>query len=106
MGLPQGSVLAPLLFSIFIIDMFSGIDGDHCKFADDGTFWHSGDHIQHLVEKICKDVGILKDWCRKWRMHSMPIHVLQYVIHAQKRSCTHLSFGTYVQKRRVIFVHA
>ena len=37
---------------------------------------------------------------------SMPIHVLQYVIHAQKRSCTHLSFGTYVQKRRVIFVHA
>ena len=38
--------------------------------------------------------------------YSMPIHVLQYVIHAQKRSCTHLSFGTYVQKRRVIFVHA
>ena len=38
--------------------------------------------------------------------NSMPIHVLQYVIHAQKRSCTHLSFGTYVQKRRVIFVHA
>ena len=37
---------------------------------------------------------------------SMPIHVLQYVIHAQKWSCTHLSFGTYVQKRRVIFVHA
>ena len=73
MGLPQGSVLAPLLFSIFIIDMFSEIAGDHCKFADDGTFWHSGDHIQHLVEKICKDVGILKDWCRKWRMQiSLP----------------------------------
>ena len=33
---------------------------------------------------------------------SMPIHVLQYVIHAQKGPCTHLSFGTYVQKRRVI----
>ena len=34
--------------------------------------------------------------------NSMPIHVLQYVIHAQKRPCTHLSFGAYVQKRRVI----
>ena len=40
------------------------------------------------------------------RVTSMPIHVLQYVIYARKRSCTHLSFGTYVQKRRVIFVHA
>ena len=53
--------------------MFSGIDGDHCKFADDGTFWHSGDHVQHLVEKICKDNCIFKDWCRKWRMQiSLP----------------------------------
>ena len=56
-----------------IYKLFSGIDGDHCKFADDGTFWHSEDHIQHLVEKICKDVGILKDWCRKLRMQiSLP----------------------------------
>ena len=49
-------------------------------------------------------------WWFKWQwwenQNSMPIHVLQYVIHAQKRLCTHLSFGTYVQKRRVIFVHA
>ena len=45
----------------------------NCKFADDGTFWHSGDHVQHLVVKICKDIGILKDWCRKWRMQiSLP----------------------------------
>ena len=53
--------------------MFAGIDGDHCKFADDGTFWHSGEQVQKLVEKICKDIGILKDWCRKWRMQiSLP----------------------------------
>ena len=33
---------------------------------------------------------------------SMPIHILQYVIHAQKWSCTHISFGTYLQKNPVI----
>ena len=53
--------------------MFSGLDGDHCKFADDDTLWHSGDQNQYLVEKICKDIDILKDWFRKWRMQiSLP----------------------------------
>ncbi|MEW8548508.1 MAG: reverse transcriptase domain-containing protein, partial [Candidatus Thiodiazotropha sp.] len=72
-GLPQGSVTAPLLFSIYILDMFSGISGDHCKFADDGTLWHSGVQVQQLEDKVCKDVSILKAWCRKWRMNiSLP----------------------------------
>ena len=55
--LPQGSVLAQLLFSIFIIDMFGGIDGNHCNFADYGTFWHSGEQVQKLVEKSAKTLA-------------------------------------------------
>ena len=57
MRLPQGNVLAPLLFSIFIIDIFGGIDGNHCNFADDGTFWHSGEQVQKLVEKSAKTLA-------------------------------------------------
>lgn len=72
-GLPQGSVTAPLLFSIYIQDMFADITGDHVKFADDSTLWHSGDNIQQLEERVCNDVCVLKAWCRKWRMNiSLP----------------------------------
>ena len=74
--------------------------------------------FSHIIREVCKRrestpsgskvfplivVPILKrEVIENHESPSMPIHVLQYVIHAQKRPCTHLSFGAYVQKRRVI----
>ena len=37
LGLPQGSVLSPILFNTYIIDMYRQTLLAHCKFADDGT---------------------------------------------------------------------
>ena len=36
-GLPQGSVLSPLLFNIYIEDIYEAVACNKVKFADDGT---------------------------------------------------------------------
>ena len=37
LGLSQGSVLSPLLFNLFINDIYALEKGKKVKFADDGT---------------------------------------------------------------------
>ena len=44
-GIPQGSVIAPLLFILFIIDIYNDIGCERVKFADDGTIWRKGKDI-------------------------------------------------------------
>ena len=61
-GLPQGSVISPLLFNFFIMDMFEEVTGDHTKFADDGTLWHTGKDVAVLAEKVSEDVEKILIW--------------------------------------------
>ena len=73
-GLPQGSVLAPLLFIIFISDMFTHMPllcREHSsvyKYADDGTAASS--HINATeAHSLCQEVcDHLSKWCSLWRM--------------------------------------
>ena len=67
-GLPQGSVLSPILFNIFIRDIFEEVEGDFTKFSDDGTVWHTGKNIPELAEKVAADVKKIQHHCNTWRM--------------------------------------
>lgn len=66
-GVPQGSVLGPLLFLIFINDLTSNINCNIKLFADDCIIYKEvtsyTDHI-NLNECLTK----LADWCAKWQM--------------------------------------
>ena len=42
LGLPQGSVIAALLFILFIADWYMRVTSEKVKFADDGTIWITG----------------------------------------------------------------
>ena len=66
-GVPQGSVLGPVLFLIFINDLEEGLHSDVLKFADDTKLYRAvcsqDDHVklQSDLDNICK-------WDDRWQM--------------------------------------
>lgn len=67
-GVPQGSVLGPLLFLIYINDLPNNISSCMRIFADDCIIYRpihsSTDHMA-----LQEDLNLITDWCDTWLMH-------------------------------------
>jgi len=66
-GVPQGSVLGPLLFVIYINDIDSGLLTRMSKFADDTKLGVDAAN-EAEVEQLRRDLGRLGEWSEKWQM--------------------------------------
>ena len=62
-GVPQGSILGPLLFNIFMCDMFYFLEGfDIANYADDSTPYCAGKSAESVVNNLEQSSTILFKW--------------------------------------------
>ena len=87
-GLPQGSALSPILFKIYLLDIFENLDSREdisCfKFADDGSVKIKNKSSAMCVETLQTACNTLNAWTKKWRLN----------INCQPNKTEYICFGT------------
>ena len=69
-GVPQGSVLGPVLFTVFINDLEDRIKSRISKFADDTKLIGSAESKEKTDRPIIQeDLNKLNEWAVKWQMN-------------------------------------
>ena len=66
-GVPQGTVLDSLLFSLHINDITADIESEIRLFADDCVCYREIKDKEDTL-KLQRDIERLRNWARKWGM--------------------------------------
>ena len=67
-GIPQGTVLGPILFLVYINDLPQSIPSECSIFADDASMFETGRNSQLICSRISEDLSRATDWATVWGM--------------------------------------
>ena len=71
-GVPQGSILGPLLFLCYVNDMVASVDCKLLLYADDSALLVSDKNPQCVADKLSKEL----ESCRQWLVdNKLSLHI-------------------------------
>lgn len=87
-GVPQGSILSPTLFQIYINDLLSlPLHSTAHAYADDTSFFISGNDPAQLQAHLDHDISLIQDWCTANAM-SLNIKKSHYLMINAPKTCS------------------
>ena len=67
-GVPQGSVLGPLLFLVYINDLTDNISSEIRLFADNSSLFTRVNGVDQTHAKLVQDLQTVTNWAYQWKM--------------------------------------
>ena len=83
-GVPQGSILGPLLFSVYVNDMSNSITCDLCLYADDSLLMVSGKNIKEIEHKLTTEMYNISEWLESNKL-SLHLGKTESILFGSKR---------------------
>ena len=71
-GVPQGSVLGPVLFLVYINDLEEGIKSSIKFFADDTSLYSIVNNPEVSAGELNHDLNLIGQWAYQWKMSFNP----------------------------------
>ena len=89
-GVPQGSVLGPMIFLIYINDLPEGLNSEVKVFADDTSLFSIANCVNISASTLNSDLLKMKDWGYQWKMSFNPDRTkqAQEIIFSKKKNAT------------------
>ena len=71
-GVPQGSILGPLFFLIYINDLSDNLKTNPKLFADDTSLFSIVHDLNVSANDLNHDLKKINDWAYQWKMNFNP----------------------------------
>jgi hypothetical protein len=87
-GIPQGSILDPLLFLIYINDLPNCLESTvPCLYADETQIFASSHDSEDLIDKLNSDLVNVMDWLT---VNKLQLHAKKNKVHANADPNPHI----------------